>query len=212
MEGFATRKEAVDSLVGFILRAVFQPLSGRIVDRETFFQVVARVKQQGLYSRGQEICGKVMALLRRRREVQQQLSRLIALDSRKCVFTAARKEEINRRISAIIPADFLRTREYAMLEDCDRYLRSLSIRLERLHANPAKDEAKEALIRPHVEHLAGLAGRPAAASEEVQPLVEEFRTMIEEYRISLFSPEIKTRIPVSAKRLDQQWQAIRQLC
>jgi ATP-dependent helicase HrpA len=36
--------------------------------------------------------------------------------------------------------------------------------------------------------------------------------MIEEYRISLFSPEIKTRIPVSAKRLDLQWQAIRQLC
>jgi ATP-dependent helicase HrpA len=169
MEGSATRREAVDGLLGFILRAVFQPLSGRIVDRETFFQVAARVKQQGLYSRGQEICGKVMALLRRRREVQQQLSRLIALDSRKCVFTAARKEEINRRISAIIPGDFLRRMDYAMLEDCDRYLRSLAIRLERLHANPAKDEAKEALIRPHVEHLAGLAGSPAAASEEVQP-------------------------------------------
>ena len=70
---------------------------------------------------------------------------------------------------------------------------------------------KEAQIRPHLENMARIATGSEALSAEVQTLIEDYRTMIEEYRISLFSPEIKTKFPVSAKKLEQHWQAIRQL-
>jgi len=33
--------------------------------------------------------------------------------------------------------------------------------------------------------------------------------MIEEYRVSLFAQELKTALPVSDKRLDEQWQLAR---
>ena len=154
-----------------------------------------------------------MALLRRRREVQEQLQRLIARDKGRAIFTPDRREELEAMLAAILPADFLRTMDVPQLDDCDRYLRSLAVRLQRLHANPAKDEAKSAQIRPHLEHLAELAQRlPDPLPDELRPLVTTYRMMIEEFRISLFSPEIKTKTVVSAKKLQQQWQAIRQLC
>ena len=210
---YPTRREAVEGLLSFILREVFGPLDGTIPDREKFFATVARVRQEGLFGKGQELCGRVMALLRRRREVQEQLQRLVALDSRRTVFTPPRLQELQGLIAAILPAEFLDNMGSRTLEDCDRYLRSLQIRLERLHNNPAKDEAKAAQIRPHTARLEELANlRSPTMPEELVPLVDDYKVMVEEFRISLFSPEIKTRMAVSSKKLEQQWRAIRQLC
>ncbi len=206
-----TQKQAVAALLAFILRTIFAPLGGEIDPREHFLRVVAQVKSEGLYRKGQEICSRVMALLRRRREVLEQLQRLVELDRSKRLFTRERQAEFHLLILAVLPADFLENGQYARLDDCDRYLRSLAIRLERLHANPAKDLAKEAQIRPHLENMARISAKKDVRSEELQTLIEGYRTLIEEYRISLFSQEIKTRIPVSAKKLEQHWQAIRQL-
>ena len=38
-------------------------------------------------------------------------------------------------------------------------------------------------------------------SPEKKAAVEELRGMIEEFRVSLFAPEVKTAFPISAKRL-----------
>jgi ATP-dependent helicase HrpA len=34
--------------------------------------------------------------------------------------------------------------------------------------------------------------------------------MLEEFRVSLFAQQMKTRLPVSGKRLDQQWLKVQQ--
>jgi len=36
-----------------------------------------------------------------------------------------------------------------------------------------------------------------------------FRWMIEELRISMFAQELKTSMPISVKRLEKYWQAMR---
>ena len=38
--------------------------------------------------------------------------------------------------------------------------------------------------------------------------LDEFRWMIEEYRVSLFAQELRTPQPVSPKRLDAKWAAV----
>jgi ATP-dependent helicase HrpA len=43
----------------------------------------------------------------------------------------------------------------------------------------------------------------------VEPRLEEFRWHIEELRVSLFAQELKTPYPVSVKRLDRIWNAMR---
>ena len=36
----------------------------------------------------------------------------------------------------------------------------------------------------------------------------QYRWMLEEFRVSLFAQQMKTRLPVSSKRLEQQWQRV----
>jgi len=37
-----------------------------------------------------------------------------------------------------------------------------------------------------------------------------YRWMLEEFRVSLFAQQMKTRLPVSSKRLEQQWQKVQE--
>ena len=38
--------------------------------------------------------------------------------------------------------------------------------------------------------------------------LESFRWLIEELRVSLFAPELKAAVPVSAQRLTEQWKRL----
>ena len=42
-------------------------------------------------------------------------------------------------------------------------------------------------------------------SEELTQAIDNFHWTLQEYRISLFAQQLKTRVPVSAKRLQKQW-------
>ena len=39
--------------------------------------------------------------------------------------------------------------------------------------------------------------------------VEQFRWMLEELRVQLFAQELRTPVPVSSKRLQKQWEGIK---
>ncbi|MCI5124203.1 MAG: DUF3418 domain-containing protein, partial [Candidatus Electrothrix sp. AR5] len=39
-----------------------------------------------------------------------------------------------------------------------------------------------------------------------------YRRMVEEFRISVFAPEIGTAMPISEKRLKLQWQQVEESC
>ena len=45
----------------------------------------------------------------------------------------------------------------------------------------------------------------------VDPDLDQFRWMIEEYRVSRFAQQLGTSLTISAKRLDKQWKKVRQL-
>lgn len=103
--------------------------------------------------------------------------------------------ELNR----LVPADFLERYDYERLKDLVRYLKALAIRVERARQNPVKDRERGALIEPYSQALAGLESRKGSRAA---PLIEEFRWMLEEYRVSVFAQELGTPYPVSPKRLD----------
>jgi ATP-dependent RNA helicase HrpA len=81
-------------------------------------------------------------------------------------------------------------------------LRALEVRAERGKNDPDKDRKKAAEVRPFLEAQRRLEeGTRAGISPEKKKAIEEFRWMIEEFKVSLFAPELKTPFPVSAKRL-----------
>lgn len=95
-----------------------------------------------------------------------------------------------------VPADWLR--EYP------RYLDAIGQRLERLGGRLGQDRAHTVELEHLYAQLYQRAGdRPLWQWPE--PLLQ-YRFMLEEYRVSLFAQQLGTRLPVSAKRLRQQWE------
>lgn len=106
---------------------------------------------------------------------------------------------------------FLARTSYDRLPHLVRYLKALLVRVERAALNPSKDRERMALVAPYV----GLLGRVEATpefSEEGRAAAEEFRWLVEEYKVSVFAQELGTAVPVSPKRLDAVWERVRLEC
>ena len=67
-----------------------------------------------------------------------------------------------------------------------------------------------------MEMLAPWSDKLADAASRYPGLVRlsdeafHYHWMLKEFRVSLFAQQMKTRLPVSAKRLEQQWQQVLQ--
>jgi ATP-dependent helicase HrpA len=88
-----------------------------------------------------------------------------------------------------------------------RYLKAIATRAERLPAQGGKDEKSMAMLLPQIERLVDGTKRYPGL-DVLCPEAVRFRWMLEEFRVSLFAQQLGTKLPVSAKRLDQQWQSV----
>jgi ATP-dependent helicase HrpA len=110
--------------------------------------------------------------------------------------------EIRKEADRLVPKNFLDMFGIDRLAQLARFLRALRLRAERAQYDPEKDRRKGEGVRPFVETLERLdsAVTPQTAPE-TREAVEEFRWMVEEFKVSLFAPELGTAFPVSAPRL-----------
>ncbi len=121
-------------------------------------------------------------------------------------------DAVTADLERLVPKDFLAAYPLVRLVRVPRYLEGLKIRLERARVAPDKDKLKAAQIEPYAFELARLEGAARASenrghgivspiSAEKRAAVDELRWMIEEFKLALFAPEIKTAFPISAVRL-----------
>jgi ATP-dependent helicase HrpA len=83
-----------------------------------------------------------------------------------------------------------------------RYLKAIVLRLDKLRADPARDTAKLAELRPQEQRYWRLVAERKGVVDE---RMLEFRWLLEELRVSFFAQELRTPQPVSVKRLDKAW-------
>jgi ATP-dependent helicase HrpA len=98
---------------------------------------------------------------------------------------------------------------WTWLQQYPRYLKAMSARLSKLSdAGLARDEQNMAIIRPMwKQYLERLSSHRERGISDGQ--LGLYRWMVEEMRVSLFAQELKTAIPVSTKRLADQWARVR---
>jgi len=85
-----------------------------------------------------------------------------------------------------------------------RYAKGLRIRTERGFLDPLKDRAKEEEIAPWLDQLDRFEPAPNWSVQKKQ-LYQEYRWFLEEWKLALFSPEVKPDMKVSAKRAEERW-------
>ncbi len=112
--------------------------------------------------------------------------------------------DIQMQLSYLFSEDFISTIGKEWLQQYPRYLSAIQKRYEKSKVNAGRDrqlriefsrlwdeyiKRKETLEKQHI----------------VSEQFEHYRWMLEEYRVSLFAQELKTRFPISEKRLKTYW-------
>ena len=114
--------------------------------------------------------------------------------------------DIQAQLGALMPKDFLTAFPWERLSQFPRYLKAVSIRLDKLRNNPARD----AQLLAEWRGLAQTWERERNARSRagvVEAELEAFRWLLEELRVGLFAQELKTPMPVSVKRLQKIWES-----
>ena len=75
-----------------------------------------------------------------------------------------------------------------------------------------KDKAKAIEIKTYTDGLQNLLNElTSSTTTEKRKAIEEYFWMVEEYKVSVFAQELKTAVPVSAKRLQQKLKQIERM-
>lgn len=110
--------------------------------------------------------------------------------------------QIRGNLEALVPKNFPALYSLDRLKHIPRYVDAMRIRAERGSVNPEKDRQKASQAAPFKSALQQMqSGLPPSVTFEKQKALSEFHWMLEEFQVALFAPELKTSMPVSAKRL-----------
>jgi len=115
--------------------------------------------------------------------------------------------DIEAQVARLLSKDFIITTPWERLQHFPRYLKAVGLRLEKLRADPARDSRALADVGPLEAHWLREHYRQTR-SGAVDAQLEQFRWLLEELRVQLFAQELKTPVPVSAKRLQKMWGAM----
>ena len=187
-------KEASSALYDYILRGLFGLDSAQYPDRKGFLENLARLKGH-LGVPGNELRTPVLEAVRLRHDTRAALDRYIHMAGPNRAVTD-RLAVISAELEMLIPPNFLSCFSDRRVRLLPRYLRGLRIRAERAYVYPEKDQAKEAQLAVHRGELDEISKRVLLRpTQEGLDFIEDVTRMIEEFKISLFAPEIKN--PVS---------------
>ncbi len=115
--------------------------------------------------------------------------------------------DIQNQLNMLMHKNFILETKMETLNNYDRYLKAIDKRLDKIQAHPERDRKARLEISNLVNDYKKRVAALDKNNQESQAL-DNYRWLLEEYRISLFAQEIKTLVPISAKRLKQAWDKI----
>ena len=107
-----------------------------------------------------------------------------------------------QQLQRLIPKHFMTTTPWPQLQHCPRYLKAITLRLDKYRADPARDAQRLAELKPLEQKYWRLV---AERKGQTDARMQEFRWLLEELRVSFFAQALRTPQPVSVKRLEKVW-------
>lgn len=199
----AVEKALLERLKGDVLRPGIR--SG--VELRAYAEAVVRA----LFEKGQVLAQAAAALFDAYRQARTAVEEIAAANPSSRTLTALR-DEFRAELEALAPKDLFTDTDLERLLRLPKYLEALALRAGRVKIDPEKDRRKAEQVAPFIQAMEGFRRRLSIqASPEVRKSVEEFRRLVEEFKVSVFAPEVKAAVPVSAKRLSEKAREIEAL-
>nr|WP_320013242.1 ATP-dependent RNA helicase HrpA [uncultured Desulfobulbus sp.] len=203
----ATLRSALEA---YLLDGVFAT-DGSLPSVAEFEQTLQQVRQKGLLRTATSLLDQVQQTLQQRRVVHQKINDWKTRSRTNRSFQESRYLQYQTALEQIVSENFLHNLPPDQLTHKPRYLQALALRIERAEHDPLKDDKKaQRLIKP-LARLAQMATftSPTMACRTCQ---EEYLQLLEEFRVSIFAPELGTAQQVSEKRLTQKWKEVEDIC
>jgi ATP-dependent helicase HrpA len=159
---------------------------------------------QALLDRHRSVFGEVVdrVLVHARetlRELRNVRQKLAAIDSP--AFKQV-QEDARAQLRTLVPADFPTGVPAVLWQHLPRYLKALARRLDKAPGNQKRDAELMGRVRPAMRAFEQLNSQQH--SDEQHAEIQRLQWLIEELRVSLFAQDLKTAVPVSQKRIQEQ--------
>ena len=122
-------------------------------------------------------------------------SLLARMEMEKTRLEASVYDDLRAELQELLGPGGLALGEPALRRQVPRYLRALELRVDRLLRDPAKDSRKFDLLVP------ALQAARALEAENNEALRQRVSYLLQELRVAVFAPELKTAEPVSVPRV-----------
>jgi len=188
-------------------------LVAAIVDRAMFFdaddlrlqsEFIRRASEgwRRLTTTGSEISELAAQILAEFHALQRELGKAYP------VLLHASVRDMRDQLAHLIYKGFLSATPHEWLKQLPRFLKGIAMRLRKvINAGLERDQQAMAKVSPLWEQYKEKAASFRRQGREDENL-EQYRWMLEEYRVSLFAQELKASIPISAQRLEKVWASI----
>ena len=194
------RETLLREMIVLVLARVFLE-EEEAIETEALFQKRLHAGRGRLPKEAKEVYGLVRAILEHHHALHGMLREMKTPGLRPIA------EEVRSHWNMLVFTGFFREIPPVWLKHLPRYLQAIRLRLERRAFAPQKDAQKAKEIQPLWQQYQTLAKKQAQAKTE-DPELQQYRWMLEEFRVSLFAQDLRTIFPVSAKRLVAQWERV----
>ncbi len=192
-----SKNELIDEIVDLAIDETFLYEDEPIRKQDHFYATLSENKRNLLIN-AEKVCILLETILEKQLQV---ISRLSDADVMRYIGAI---NDIEVQMEYLIFNGFINDVPYKYLKQFPRYLDSILKRIEKLKHGQEKDEQNISLIEEHWNRIRKLVDNAYETGCFTRAL-DDYRWMMEELRISLFTQELKTKIPVSVKRMDKMW-------
>lgn len=197
-KGMGTDQELTRMIVDAVMMHVLLPLDEEVPRTQVEFD--ERLERRGhLFSFLDELLGQFVEWLKIRHRVLKSLRGAVTMDK------AMAFSDVKAHLERLLAPGFLLMAPWERLKSFTRYLKAMEYRIEKLQGNLSRDRLAmiefESLFNPWLDAV-------RRDEPEKRLVLEEFRWLLEEFRVSLFAQPLGTKEPVSLKRLEKKWQEI----
>lgn len=196
--GFGNKSQLIDSIINLVLDETFLYEKELIRKQDRFLAAVEQGKSE-LIGNADSVCVTLQKILELNLKVQTMLS-----DANMLKYSHA-INDIEEQLEYMIFNGFIEDIEMEYLKQYPRYLEAIIKRMEKIEYSVDKDLQSTKQIAPHWSRIKKLVDH-AYETDGNTSAFDEYRWMCEELRISLYAQGLKTKIPVSLKRMDKTWE------
>ncbi|MCX6561156.1 MAG: ATP-dependent RNA helicase HrpA [Candidatus Aminicenantes bacterium] len=158
---------------------------------------------RALFEKGQALLRSAEAVLEAYRKARTAVDAIPASNPSSKTLCAL-QDEFKSELESLAPKDLFASLSGERLARIPGYLEALAVRAGRVKVDPEKDRKKAAQVEPFLKALRALEAKAAKGSAAFKAGVEEFRWLIEEFKVAVFAPEVKAAVTVSPKRLSEK--------